>query len=524
MQDSLGIGENPRPIHLVVLIHGLWGNRSHFDYIRTALEAEFKARQAQKSGARNEELVVYTTHLSEGYKTYDGIDVCGVRVAGEVETQIRELGTVTQFSVCGYSLGGLIARYALGVLYKNQVFKKQDIELVNFTTFCTPHVGVYAPGNNIAVKLFNAIVPLVLGNTGKQMFLKDKGRFTNGTPLILLMSLENSVFYKALQEFKNTALYANVINDKRTAWWTAGISRNDPFFEVDEKNGDHRFSYVANYAPTVIDPSRSIRITRIEDFNEKVEDTTLRRQKKDNVKVDPRKYFFFTYWSAKLGRWFAVLFNLLLIAPIWVIWFILSGTMETIKSTTRAAKFMKGYSHHFIDDVFDVNSEEPELDDIIVTSSESPNEYELQLQQSLNDQTDTFIESIFSAIERKNTLSAVMDELDPENVTDTEDNDRVVRTTLKELALHSIEEIEARRSQATGGTEDLPSLENLHLDLAPAQVRIIESLNRIAWRKFPVYIRNTVSTHACAIVRHKDENFEEGKLVVAHWVKEVFKF
>ncbi|SCU86582.1 LAFA_0E01750g1_1 [Lachancea sp. 'fantastica'] len=523
MQDSSGIRNKSRPIHLVVLVHGLWGNRSHFDYIRTALEAEFNARKAQKSLTQDEELVIYTTHLNEGYKTYDGIDVCGVRVAGDIETQIRELGSVTKFSICGYSLGGLIARYALGVLYKKQVFKKEDIELVNFTTFCTPHVGVYAPGNNIAVRLFNTIVPVVLGNTGKQMFLKDRGRFTNGTPLIISMSLENSVFYKALQEFQNTALYANVINDKRTAWWTAGISRNDPFFEVDEKNGDHRFSYVSGYAPTIIDPSRSIRITRIEDFNEKLQVAKQPRQK-DSAKVDPRKYFFLTYWSAKLVRWLAVLFNLLLIAPIWVIWFVLSGIMETIKSTTRATKFIKGYSHHFIDEVFETSTEEPASDDIIVSPSESPNEYELQLQQSLNDQADTFIESVFSAIERKNTLSAVIDEFDPGNVTDTEDNDRVVKTTLKELAILSIKDIEARRSRAVETTEELPSLENLHLDLAPAQVRIIESLNRIAWRKFPVYIRNTLSTHACAIVRHNDENFEEGKLVVSHWVKEVFKF
>ncbi|SCU86180.1 LAME_0D04852g1_1 [Lachancea meyersii CBS 8951] len=523
MQDSPINSREPGSIHLVVLVHGLWGNRTHFDYIRGALETEFESRKSKDSSRNNEELVIYTTHLNEGYKTYDGIDVCGVRVAGEIEAQLTELSSVTKFSLCGYSLGGLIARYALGVLHKKQVFKKQDIELLNFTTFCTPHVGVYAPGENIAVKLFNIAVPLVLGNTGKQMFLKDKGQLTNGSPLVVSMSMENSVFFKALQEFKNTALYANVINDKRTAWWTAGISRNDPFFEVDEKNGDHRFSYVKNYAPTIVDHSRSIKITRIEDFNEKVQEAKQSRRS-GNTKVDPREYFFLTYWFGKFWRWLVVLFNLLLIAPIWVIWFLLSGTMETIKSTTRAAKFMKGYSHHFIDDVYDTTSEEPASEDRIDVTSETPNEYELQLQQSLNDQTDTFIESVFSAIERKNTLSAIIDETEPEDFTDTEDSDRVVRTTLKELELLSIEEVKARSSRSADIEDELPSLQNLHLNLTPAQIQIIKSLNKISWRKFPVYIRNTVSTHACAIVRHKDQNFEEGKVVVGHWVKEVFEF
>ncbi|SCV02056.1 LANO_0F14884g1_1 [Lachancea nothofagi CBS 11611] len=521
MQESLGDRRKPKSYHLVVLVHGLWGNRTHFDYIRNALELGFQTHK-EAQGLDNEELVVYTTHLNEGYKTYDGIDVCGVRVAGEVEGQIAELGSVTKFSICGYSLGGLIARYALGVLYKKQVFKKQDIELVNFTTFCTPHVGVHAPGKNVAVNLFNTVVPLVLGNTGKQMFLKDKAAFAGGLPLVLLMSMENSVFYKALQEFKNTSLYANVINDKRTAWWTAGISRNDPFFEVDDQNGDYRFSYVKGYAPTIVDHSRSIRITRIEDYNEKIEETS-KPQENTIVKVDRREYFFINYWVAKLCRWFMVLFNLLLIAPIWVIWFALSGTMETIKSTTRATRFIKGYSHHFISEIYDGVSEEPLPDDIIDASSDTPNEYELQIQQSLNDQTDTFIESLFSAIERKNTLSAVVDETDSPDVTDTEDNEFVVKTTLKELESLSIEEIKIRRLKSVG-CDKLPSLEDLHLNLAPQQLKIIESLNKIPWRKFPVYIRDTVSTHACAIVRHKDPHFGEGKIVVRHWITEVFEF
>ncbi|SCU97108.1 LADA_0H04500g1_1 [Lachancea dasiensis] len=522
MSESLNTCSKPRLVHLVVLVHGLWGNRNHFDHIRSTLETEFERRQSVESSRCTEELVVYTTHLNEGYKTYDGIDVCGVRVAGEVEEQITQLGTVAKFSICGYSLGGLIARYALGVLYKKQIFKKQEIELVNFTTFCTPHAGVYAPGKNFAVNLFNTVVPLVLGNTGKQMFLKDRGRFSNNLPLVLSMSLDNSVFYKALQEFKNMSLYANVINDKRTAWWTAGISRNDPFFEVDNRNGEHRFSYVKGYAPTIVDTSRSIKITKIEDYNDKIEEEK-QIHPHPNAKVDPREFYFINYWIAKLCRWFMVFVNLVLIAPMWVIWFIISGIMETIKSTTRATRFVRGYSHHFISEIYDCGSEEPGSDDAIEYPSDVPNEYELQIQQSLNDQTETFIESVFSAIERKNTLSAVIDETESGDITDTEDSFPVVRTTMKELESLSIEEIKERRPHA-GHMGDLPSLENLHLDLTPQQLQIIQSLNKFAWKKFPVYIRETMSTHACAIVRHDDPHFEEGKVVVRHWVTEVFEF
>lgn len=185
--------------HLVVLVHGLWGNGSHFDYISNSIDTSLKTHDVFQPGGKlaGEEIVVYTTCLNEGYKTYDGIDVCGLRVAKEIEDQIETLGSVIKFSLVGYSLGGLIARYALGILYKKQLFKKHDIELINFTTFCTPHVGVYAPGKNIAVNLFNTIVPFVLGNSGKQMFLKDQVRSAGNLPLVYLMSMENSVFYKA---------------------------------------------------------------------------------------------------------------------------------------------------------------------------------------------------------------------------------------------------------------------------------------------------------------------------------------
>lgn len=446
-----------KPCHLVVLVHGLWGNRSHLDYMSNALKESFESREDTCS---KEELVVYTPHLNEGYKTYDGIDVCGVRVASEIEEQIVSLGSVTKFSICGYSLGGLISRYALGVLHKRQLFKKRDIQLVNFTTFCTPHVGVYAPGKNVAVRLYNAIVPLVLGSSGKQMFLKDKPKFSGELPLILSMSLENSIFYKALQEFQTKSLYANVINDKRTAWWTSGISRNDPFFGLDENNGENRFSYVSGYAPIVIDHSKPVKIFKIEDFNERIEDTKPSHKGEDS-KIDQQEYFFFNYWIAKVGRWLIVVVNLLLIAPLWVIWFILSGITETIKSTIRATKFVKGYSHQFIHEIYDIPSEDLDEDTIEVSQS-SPGEYELRIQQSLQDQTDTLIESVLSAIERKNTLSAVVDEGEQGEIFELENEcqqqyGHSLTTTLKELESNSIEAIKLRHSRALGN-EKLASI------------------------------------------------------------------
>lgn len=62
-----------------------------------------------------------------GSFTYDGVDTGGERVANEVEQKLEELAQnghdIKKISVIGYSLGGLIARFAIGLLYSRGVFE-----------------------------------------------------------------------------------------------------------------------------------------------------------------------------------------------------------------------------------------------------------------------------------------------------------------------------------------------------------------------------------------------------------------
>lgn len=65
-----------------------------------------------------------------GSFTYDGIELGGERVTAEVEETLEELArkgqTVRKLSVIGYSLGGLVARYAVGLLYHKGWFDKLE--------------------------------------------------------------------------------------------------------------------------------------------------------------------------------------------------------------------------------------------------------------------------------------------------------------------------------------------------------------------------------------------------------------
>jgi hypothetical protein len=118
-------------IHLLVLIHGMWGNPEHI------AELERIARETySEAGSDGTVLHVLKAESIREILTYDGVDWGGERIAKEVcfynmrarnfinldkyevKDTVKELECngdhVIRFSVTGYSLGGLVARYMIG--------------------------------------------------------------------------------------------------------------------------------------------------------------------------------------------------------------------------------------------------------------------------------------------------------------------------------------------------------------------------------------------------------------------------
>jgi hypothetical protein len=85
-----------------------------------------------------DKLHILVAKRNAGSFTYDGVDTGGERVAEEVEGKLEELAKaghdITKISVVGYSLGGLIARYAIGLLFHRGVFEKIQPVVCIFTT------------------------------------------------------------------------------------------------------------------------------------------------------------------------------------------------------------------------------------------------------------------------------------------------------------------------------------------------------------------------------------------------------
>jgi predicted esterase len=84
-----------------------------------------KALRAKHS---EETLHILVAKRNSGSFTYDGIELGGERVCQEIEEEIEKLAragqTIRKISLVGYSLGGLVARYAVGLLDSKGVFEK----------------------------------------------------------------------------------------------------------------------------------------------------------------------------------------------------------------------------------------------------------------------------------------------------------------------------------------------------------------------------------------------------------------
>lgn len=68
-----------------------------------------------------DEVYILSAKQNSGSFTYDGIELGGERVCAEIEEEIRLIeskgGHITKLSIVGYSLGGLVSRYAVGLLH-----------------------------------------------------------------------------------------------------------------------------------------------------------------------------------------------------------------------------------------------------------------------------------------------------------------------------------------------------------------------------------------------------------------------
>ncbi|PKX92254.1 lipase ROG1 family protein [Aspergillus novofumigatus IBT 16806] len=440
--------------HLCVLVHGLWGNPSHLDYLAASLRERYG----------EDRLYILAAKRNSGNFTYDGIELGGERLAHEIEDTLGALaaeGThIKKLSVIGYSLGGLVARYALGLLHARGWFDK--LEPVNFTTFVSPHVGVRMPLKGIRDHIFNGLGARTLSMSGRQMFMVDEFRDT-GRPLLSILADPDSIFIQALAKFRNRSVYANIVNDRSTAFFTTALSTTNPFQDLENMN----VNYVKGYEPVVIDP--------------------------DNYFLPPKKQeppsFVSRLWQQVKGTLTQVAISLLVMVfvPIGVVLYLVNAAVQTYRSHQRIRLHEDGKAGVLLS-----NYRVP----VIVKD----------MQNAVED-----------AFESANAMQ------DPDYLPNSRNRGGKEESLPRTPAVSKTGAIENQIDTPDETSSSSPDKQrDSTLALTPAQFSIIESLNSVGFRKYPVWIHNHSHSHAAIIVRMAKKGFEEGKVVVKHWLDNEF--
>ncbi|KAL9238032.1 hypothetical protein vseg_012511 [Gypsophila vaccaria] len=274
---SAGVDGHPitsTPTHLVVMVNGIIGSAEDWRY---------SAKQFLK--AYPHDVIVHCSERNTSTSTFDGIDIMGRRLADEVISVIQRYTHLCKISFVGHSLGGLIARYAIALLYESSnisrlskldrevesIRQTQEVneqkftgtiaglEPMNFITIASPHLGSRAHDQ---VPLFCGLHVLeivarrtswMLGRTGRHLFLtdRDKGRL----PLLLRMvnDWEDLPFMSSLQSFKRRVAYANVQFDKLVGWCTSSLRRKSELPKLKRIPRSDKYRHIIHVEKSVTD-------------------------------------------------------------------------------------------------------------------------------------------------------------------------------------------------------------------------------------------------------------------------------
>ncbi|XP_019225308.1 PREDICTED: putative lipase ROG1 isoform X2 [Nicotiana attenuata] len=224
--------------HLVMMVHGILGSASDW---------KFGAEQFVRN--LPDKVFVHCSERNMAKLTLDGVDVMGERLAEEVLEVIKRKPGLKKISFVAHSVGGVVARYAIGKLYRPPRMENVEkfsadaseegskgtiagLEPINFVTVASPHLG--SRGNKQVPFLFGVtafekaaglVVHWIFKRTGRHLFLnEDEGK----TPLLRRMVEDDGELYfmSALASFKRRVAYSNVGYDHIVGWRTSSIRRN----------------------------------------------------------------------------------------------------------------------------------------------------------------------------------------------------------------------------------------------------------------------------------------------------------
>lgn len=268
--ESDSRGNRCNPTHLVVMVNGIVGSAADWKYAAK----QFLIRYPH-------DVVVHCSERNSSMLTFNGVDKMGKRLADEVTSFITTRPGLQKISFVSHSLGGLVARYAIGRLYSQNIPGLPDegnrdsspeesrspvvvekskgtiagLEPINFITFATPHLAsrghkqLPVVGSLRALEKLSHNTSWLLSRTGRHLMLTDKG---NGRPPLLLQMVndtEDLKFMSALQSFQRRVAYANARFDYIVGWKTSSIRRQNELPKLQHNPINEKYPHIVNVEP-----------------------------------------------------------------------------------------------------------------------------------------------------------------------------------------------------------------------------------------------------------------------------------
>lgn len=519
--------------HLFVLVHGLWGGPNHMLTIERAILELLPATSKEK-------IVTLKPSSFRFWKTYDGIEINAHRVIKDILYEIEILKQksnykVVKFSIVGYSLGGLIARFIIGEFFRLGFF--DTVKPVFFTTFATPHVGVEFFKNFLFDKAANEIGRYLFGPSGKQLFVADDER------LLVKLADPEGDFFKGLSLFEKHILLSNVRNDRTVAFFTSFITEYSPF----DNWNTVRIKYLKDLLqsrigkmwvrPKVVDLLRTtiVREERNSSFNVNAE---VNSQEETSI-----------FRSNVVLRYFMISVVALFLIPIWIPFVLISSLVASLYSLTKVRIIDKpNVKEHWTRVFHSVYGSSPiDIEDAKIALENRNKRKKLADHESFkgdtSNLTENTMEGIMYAEERFTTKASKRRERTDDNDGDgtqsakdslrssSPDDDTAVQNTVTprdedyELKLFFID-TEGNDRAMQDNHALLTSKEYLKFDIFTPSSRlnlgndksfIVRSLNKIPWVKIPVYI-DAWNSHDGIVARRGPKTNPKGTSTIFLWV------
>jgi hypothetical protein len=291
--------------------------------------------------------------------------------------------------------------------------------------------------------------------SGRQLFGIDKFRDT-GRSLLAVLADPESIFIQGLAQFDHRSLYANVVNDRTVTYYTAGISQTDPFVKLDEV----QLNYIPGYQDVIVDGENPVSPKEAE------EPQALTQRLTSGTRMI-------------LGR-VAITAFLAVFLPIGVTGFLMNSAVQSVRSSQRIRLHSEGLAG-------------------IDTSR-----YRIPLMiNAVRQEAEQAFENMNNG-QGQDYLGVGSEEM----ASPTQPSSPGWRRKSSSKAgIDSIEE------QKKVWAMDFPTLA-----LTQDQFKMIEALDNVGFKKHPVHIHNHRHSHAAIIVRMDKASFNEGRIVIKHWL------